>query len=252
MRSAPTHAVPAGQGASAWPAALDLLQSLSGLALGLFMWLHMGFVSTILISEDLFWIVARSFEGYFIFGKPYYWLVSIVVAVVFMLLGLHALLALRKFPADWAQYRSMGKHSSRLRHGDTWLWLIQVATGFALFFLAPVHLYTMMSHPELIGPYESADRVWTGNFWPLYLILLFAVELHATIGLYRLALKWGWLPSPDSKAGRRRLVRIKWALTAFFLVLGLASLAAYIKLGIEHAPNAGEPYTPAWIQEKAQ
>ena len=110
----------------------------------------------------------------------------------------------------------------------------------------------MMSHPELIGPYESADRVWTGNFWPLYLILLFAVELHATIGLYRLALKWGWLPSADSEAGRRRLVRIKWALTAFFLVLGLASLAAYIKLGIEHAPNAGELYTPAWIQEEAQ
>ena len=123
---------------------------------------------------------------------------------------------------------------------------------FALFFLAPVHLYTMMSHPELIGPYESADRVWTGNFWPLYLILLFAVELHGTIGLYRLALKWGWLPSAATEAGRRRLMQAKWLLTAFFLILGLASLAAYIKLGIEHAPNAGEPYTPAWIQEGAQ
>ena len=247
MRSATTPVV-SGQRASSWPAALDLIQSLSGLALGLFMWFHMGFVSSILISEDLFWIVARMFEGYFVFGKPYY----CFVAVIAMLLGLHALLALRKFPADWAQYRSMGKHTSRLRHGDTWLWLIQVATGFALFFLAPVHLYTMMSHPELIGPYESADRVWTGNFWPLYLILLFAVELHGTIGLYRLALKWGWLPSAATEAGRRRLMQAKWLLTAFFLILGLASLAAYIKLGIEHAPNAGEPYTPAWIQEGAQ
>ena len=251
MRSATTPVV-SGQRASRGPAALDLIQSLSGLALGLFMWFHMGFVSSILISEDLFWIVARMFEGYFVFGKPYYWIVSIFVAVIAMLLGLHALLALRKFPADWAQYRSMGKHTSRLRHGDTWLWLIQVATGFALFFLAPVHLYTMMSHPELIGPYESADRVWTGNFWPLYLILLFAVELHGTIGLYRLALKWGWLPSAATEAGRRRLMQAKWLLTAFFLILGLASLAAYIKLGIEHAPNAGEPYTPAWIQEGAQ
>ena len=251
MRSATTPVV-SGQRASSWPAALDLIQSLSGLALGLFMWFHMGFVSSILISEDLFWIVARMFEGYFVFGKPYYWIVSIFVAVIAMLLGLHALLALRKFPADWAQYRSMGKHTSRLRHGDTWLWLIQVATGFALFFLAPVHLYTMMSHPELIGPYESADRVWTGNFWPLYLILLFAVELHGTIGLYRLALKWGWLPSAATEAGRRRLMQAKGLLTAYFLILGLASLAAYIKLGIEHAPNAGEPYTPAWIQEGAQ
>ncbi len=37
-------------------------------------------------------------------------------------------------------------------------------------------------------------------------------------------------------------------MTAFFLVLGLATLAAYIKIGIEHAPRAGEPYTPAWVQ----
>jgi fumarate reductase subunit C len=30
-------------------------------------------------------------------------------------------------------------------------------------------------------------------------------------------------------------------------VLGLATLAAYIKIGIEHAPNRGEKYTPAWV-----
>ena len=28
--------------------------------------------------------------------------------------------------------------------------------------------------------------------WPLYLVMLFAVEFHGGIGLYRLALKWGW------------------------------------------------------------
>ena len=39
---------------------------------------------------------------------------------------------------------------------------------------------------------------------------------------------------PD--ATRRRLKALKWAMTAFFLVLGLATLAAYIKIGIEHAP----------------
>lgn len=250
MPSATSSAVPPR--ASRLPAVLDLLQSLSGLALGLFMWFHMGFVSTILISHDAFWVVARMFEGYFVFGKPYYWLVSAVVAIVALLVGVHALLALRKFPADWAQYRNMAGHARRLHHGDTWLWLFQVITGFALFFLAPAHLYTMLSHPDLIGPFESADRVWTGNFWALYLVLLFAVELHGTIGLYRLALKWGWLPSGNTEAGRRRLKRAKWLLTAFFLVLGLASLAAYVKIGYAHAPHAGERYTPAWIQEGAQ
>ena len=46
---------------------------------------------------------------------------------------------------------------------------------------------------------------------------------------------------------RRRLRNFKWAITAFFLLLGLATLAAYIKIGIAHAPLYGEPYVPASI-----
>ena len=81
--------------------------------------------------------------------------------------------------------------------------------------------------------------------WPLYLVLLFAVELHGGIGLYRLAVKWGWFSGSNPDATRARLKTLKWALTVFFLALGLATLAAYIKIGIEHAPHAGETYTPA-------
>ena len=50
----------------------------------------------------------------------------------------------------------------------------------------------------------------------------------------------------------QRLKTLKWALTVFFLVLGFATLAAYIKIGIEHAPNYGEPYVPAAQQTAPQ
>jgi len=40
---------------SHWPARLDVVQSASGLLLALFMWGHMAFVSTILISKDAMW-----------------------------------------------------------------------------------------------------------------------------------------------------------------------------------------------------
>ena len=93
-----------------------------------------------------------SLRAIFVFGRALPWLVSVFVALISSLLAVHALLALRKFPADWAQYRAIAAHSDRTRHGDTLLWLVQVATGFAMFFLAPVHLYTMMTRPELIGP----------------------------------------------------------------------------------------------------
>lgn len=234
---------------SPWPARLDLAQSLSGLFLALFMWLHMFFVSCILLGKDTFWSVARFFEGYFLLGRAIPALVSLAVAGVFTIIVLHAALALRKFPANWNQYRNFWEHMRAMRHGDTTLWWIQVITGFAMFFLASVHIYIMLSRPDLIGPYGSADRMWTSRMWPLYLMLLFAVEVHGAVGLYRLALKWGWFDSGHPALTRTRLRRAKWAMSIFFIGLGLASMAAYVKIGIEHAPHAGELYTPAWVKE---
>jgi len=236
---------------SCWPARLDWMQSASGLVLALFMWGHMFFVSSILLGKDAMWTVAKAFEGYFVFGRSLPWLVSIVVACILALIVGHAMLAVRKFPINYGQYRAFRDHANAMQHGDTNLWWWQVVTGFALFFLASVHLYAMLTRPETIGPFGSADRVWSEHFWPLYLVLLFAVELHGGIGLYRLAVKWGWFAGPDPNATRSRLKKLKWALTAFFLVLGLATLAAYVKIGIAHAPKAGEPYAPASVQTSA-
>jgi fumarate reductase subunit C len=92
--------------------------------------------------------------------------------------------------------------------------------------------------------------VWTGRWWPIYLVMLFCVELHGGIGLYRLAVKWGWFEGKDVNASRKRLKWLKWILTVFFLVLGLATLAAYMKLGYEHREQAGTRYMPAWLQSQ--
>lgn len=237
-----------GHAKSRWPARMDLAQSVSGLVLGLFMWGHMFFVSSILVSKDFMWIVTKTFEGYFVFGRGYPILVSGVVAFIACVLVLHAFLAMRKFPGSYREYTTFARHRQTLRHGDTTLWWVQVVTGFALFFLAFPHLFQMLMHPGAIGPYGSSDRVWSAGWWPLYLVLLFCVELHGGIGLYRLALKWGWFQAKDPQAGRQRLKTAKWALTVFFLVLGLATLGAYMKIGQAHRDRVGESYTPAWVQ----
>jgi len=233
--------------AARWPARLDLLQSGSGLLLGLFMWVHMMFVSSILLGNDAMWTVARFFEGYYFFGRSLPWLVSLLVGGVFALVIVHAALALRKFPSSYRQYREFRGHMDAMKHSDTSLWYWQVVTGFGLFFMASVHLYIMMTHPSRIGPFESSDRVWTDLMWPLYLVMLFAVEFHGGIGLYRLALKWGWFEGADPVRTRKKLKAFKWGITVFFLALGLATLAAYIKIGIEHAPDYGQPYVPSGI-----
>jgi succinate dehydrogenase subunit C len=240
--------VPAGltprPGVSRMPARLDFMQSASGLLLALFMWGHMFFVSSILLGKDAMWTITKLFEGYFFFGKAYPGIVSFIVACVVVLFVGHAFLALRKFPISYEQYRTYRVHMKGMRHEDTTLWFWQVVTGFALFFLAPAHLYVMLSRPDRIGPFESADRVWSDHFWPLYLLLLFAVELHAGIGLYRLAVKWGWFASDDAARTRGRLRRVKWTITALLLALGIATLAAYVKIGVEHRDRYGERYVP--------
>lgn len=226
------------------PARLDFVQSATGLLLALFMWAHMFFVSSILVSERAMWTITKMFEGYFLFGRSYYWIVSTIAAGVFALLAVHAALAMRKFPIDYRQWRNLREHVRTMRHADTTLWFWQAATGFALFFLAAIHLYVMITHPERIGPVESADRVWTDVYWPLYVVLLFVVEVHAGVGLYRLCVKWGWFAASDPQLTRKRVAAAKWGLTAFLLVLGLLTLAAYIRIGIAHAPDYGKPYEP--------
>jgi succinate dehydrogenase subunit C len=233
---------------SHWPARMDVAQSASGLLLGLFMWGHMAFVSTILISNDAMWRVTKAFEGYYFFGRAFPQIVSVIVAIVSLLFMAHAFLALRKFPADYRQYRAFIGHKNLMRHPDTSLWWLQVVTGFLLFFLGPPHLYQMLMKPEGIGPYGSADRVWSGMWWPLYLVLLFCVELHGGVGLYRLVVKWGWLEGEDANRTRRLLTRLKWGITVFFLALGLLTLAAYMKIGYHHRDRVGEEYVPTWVQ----
>lgn len=231
------------------PARLDFLQSATGLFLALFMWAHMFFVSSILLGKDAMYAVTKFFEGKYFFGESYPGIVSAVVAVVFIIFIAHAGLAMRKFPSNYKQYKTFRGHMQMMQHEDTNLWFVQVYTGFAMFFMGSIHLYIMLTHPDQIGPYGSADRVVTGLMWPLYILLLLAVELHGGIGLYRLAVKWGWFEGRDVAETRKKLKKYKWYLTGFFLILGLLTLAAYIKIGLEHRDRAGEPYQPVSLQE---
>ncbi|WP_375724655.1 fumarate reductase cytochrome b subunit [Arcobacter sp. KX21116] len=228
------------------PAKLDYLQSATGLFLGLFMWGHMLFVSTILVSKDFMYSVTKFFEGSFIFNEGQPIIVSAIAFFVFVVFISHAAMGMRKLPANFKQYQVMKAHANSMGHEDTKLWFVQAFTGFAMFFLGSVHLYIIMTQADAIGPYASADRVWSNWMWPLYILLLLAVEFHGTIGLYRLAVKWGWFDGKDPKASRKKLKAYKKILTVFFLVLGFATLAAYMKIGMDHAAagKVGERYTP--------
>lgn len=229
---------------SSTPARLDFVQSVTGLILALFIMGHILFEATILISKDAMYAMTRFFEGYYFFGETYPGIISFLAAAIFIILIVHTLAALRKFPSNYRQYSIFRKHSAEFRHNDTTLWLWQVITGFMMFFLASVHLYMMMANPGDIGPFASADRIVSGWMWPLYLVLLISVVLHTFIGLYRLALKWGWFEGEKPKESRKVMKKIMIAAIVFYIGIGLAALAAYIVIGIEHSDKVGERYHP--------
>ena len=233
------------------PAWLDVGQSVTGLVLAVFMWVHLFLVSSILLGKNAMYYVTGFFELKFLTGweHGYPVIVSIIAVVIFFIFIAHAGIALRKFPVSWRQYRIFRDQMQMMKHKDTNLWFYQAVTGFIMFFLGSVHVYVMASHPDLIGPYASADRFVSEYFWPLYLVLLVAVELHATIGMYRLAVKWLTF---KGTATRKRLKRVKNTLTTAFLIIGFITFATYMKIGWEHRNQAGERYVPSAGPASAQ
>jgi fumarate reductase subunit C len=61
-------------------------------------------------------------------------------------------------------------------------------------------------------------------------------------------MKWGPLTSENSTVVRARLKVAMWSCVAFFLCLGTASLLTYMKIGYEHADQAGQPYIPGALK----
>lgn len=226
------------------PARLDFAQSGTGLILGLFMWAHMFLVGSIILGKGAFNFVAKTMELAFLSdtGHGYPVVVFFAVLTIFTLFIIHALLGVRKFPISWKQHRIIRDQMQMMNHSDTNLWYLQVITAFFMFFLGSVHLYIMLTNPGSIGPYMSADRIVSGNMWPLYLVLLFCVEVHATIGIYRLCMKWGWFAGKDARKSRQKLKTLKNRLTIFFLSLGVLALLVFVVIGIGHRDRVGEKY----------
>lgn len=224
------------------PARLDFIQSTTGLILAIFIMGHLLFEASILISNETMYKMTIFFEGYYFFGETYPGIVSFLAGAISVIFVVHILAALRKFPSDYRKYKVMRSHMAQMKHEDTSLWMLQVITGFIMFFTASVHLYIMMSQPENIGPYASSHRIVDEMMGPLYVLLLISVVSHAFVGLYRLAMKWGFMEGKNTKLSRKRFKFLMYFLIAVYIFIGLASLAKYTYIGLNHDFSDGVKY----------
>jgi len=233
------------------PARLDFLQSLTGLILAVFIMGHIMFEASILISDEMMYRVTIMFEGYYFLGETHPGIISFLAAAIGTIFILHAGIAVRKFPASYRDYKTITEHTKRMKHEDSYLWMVQVLTGFMMFFIGSVHLYIMMSQPSNIGPYASSYRVVEEFMGPLYFMLLISVVSHAFIGLYRLALKWGFGEGKNTKVSRARFKLLMKFMIALYIVVGLGSLAKYTYIGATHDFNDHVKYKSQTIHLEA-
>ena len=224
------------------PARLDFIQSSTGLILAVFIMGHILFEASILISNEMMYKVTLMFEGYYFFGERYPGIISFLAGAIFIIFITHAAIAIRKFPSDYKKYKIMKNHMVSMKHEDTSLWMIQVLTGFIMFFIGSVHLYIMMTQPSNIGPFASSSRVVDQFMGPLYALLLLSVISHAFVGLYRLALKWGFMEGKNTKVSRKIFKLMMKTMIVLYIVIGFSSLATYVNIGKNHDFSDGVKY----------
>lgn len=206
--------------------AYELISGGSGMLLALFMWGHMILVGSILTGE-------RGFDWVAVFLEDYY-LAQPIVPIILALFLVHAVLASRKIPAQLAERRKMIELGRNLKtaggfepHLESMLWIWQVRSGMIVLVLGSFHL--VLLGLDLLTPLfgervgiealTSMERVRAG-LWLPYGILLVCVEFHASIGLYRLAVKWG----VGQRLSRGVLRIVEHILLWLFLILGIVIL----------------------------
>ena len=215
----------------------EVISGGSGLFLALFMWGHMVLVGSILTGERGFNWLATMLEDYYI-AQP-------TVAAILVLFCAHAVLASRKIPAQLRERKKMlelGKGLSRSGrekvptaspfspfhpHTESVLWIWQVRTGMIILVLGSFHLILLgldvftplFGEGYGIDSATSMARVSAG-LWLPYGILLLCVEFHASVGLYRLAIKWG----ADLWLSRTAMHRIEQVILWLILFVGSVTL----------------------------
>lgn len=198
---------------------LDWLQMLSGAALILFLWAHLVLVSSIIIGPDVMTGIAEFFEATYMaqVGGP----------MIFLVFLLHFALASRKVPFRVENQRLIWDQAKMLNHRDTWLWVVQAGTAMLILIMGAIHMWVVLTDLPITAA-KSAARVQTGFWGVFYLFLLPMAELHTSIGLYRIGVKWGFITSDT----RPKAKKAEYLLAGIFIFVGLIALVRYWTLDI--------------------
>lgn len=194
---------------------VDLAEATTGIILVGFLWTHLLFVSTIILGQNVFNLLAEGLDKYYLsyVGIPF-----VVLAFV-----VHIFMAGRRAPLRLRDLRITWRHAKMIGHGDTWVWVGQVITALLIGMLGSIHMWIIITQWP-IDAIKSAMRVDSLYLW-FYVFLLLVGEYHAGFGLYRIFVKWGIVKN------RHTAGYVLKAITVVIVLLGLGALYTFKQLG---------------------
>lgn len=191
----------------------DVAQAITGVFLALFVLMHAVLIGSVIISPKIMNAIGWFLEALY--------LAQIGAPIVLLIIVVHFVLAARKMPFHVGSLPTFVDHAKRMKHCDTWLWLVQVVTAILILVLASVHVYTIIMNLPITAE-TSAFREQNG-WTPFYVVLLVCVGLHLGVGLFRVGVKFGFI-----KAEKRALwVKRMWILIAAYIAVGILSIIRF-------------------------
>lgn len=194
---------------------LEWAQMLSGIGLAVFIFAHMLLVGSVLLSPALMNAIARLLENNNVphVGGP----------LVFALFLGHFALAARKLPLRLDDLKTFLAHAARLHHADTWLWVAQASTALLLLVMGAFHAWTVLTNLPITA-LKSTETLHANTWWLAFFLLLAPlVHVHLGLGLYRIAVKWGFA----GRAQRRGLKRFVTGLILVSISLSMMTLSRF-------------------------
>ncbi|MDA3900119.1 MAG: hypothetical protein PF637_06320 [Spirochaetes bacterium] len=195
---------------------VDMLLSLTGFCLVLFIMAHLFMDASILLGPDAFNEMALLLE------KFYFAQVGTPLVIVGLLT--HITVALLK------QRHKLDSFSQAFRHihyPETALWLVQLFSGLLLIFFALLHVAVIvLARVTEINIISTSVRIADIKFQIFYHILMTLTMIHLACGVYRLYAKW-------IGHGRRRFVPV--VVLIFVLYWGVSTMA--LQRYIAYAPE---------------
>ena len=154
---------------------------------------------SVLLSPSIMNAIAEFFEasGMAQVGGP----------LIFALFLAHFVLAARKIPFRLDNQRTIWEHAKLIHHTDTWLWVVQAASAMIILIMGAIHMWAVLSDLPIVA-LKCAETLQKNKWWlAFYLLLAPLVHVHLGIGLYRIAVKWGFAGRAERK-GLKRFVNV--------------------------------------------